>query len=188
MLTVITGLDGSGTSTIAEKLHKMDENSILVKTPSLEYSSRDLIDKDVRKCSQMAHYLYYLSSVVYMSDYIKNNFDYKNNNVYCVRYLIDTVVSHRVAGLNVNLDYNIMGHEILKPDLTIFVSVEEELRQSRITERGKSILDKVLDDTDTKNKFLQEFGALLENVIYFNNNETDIDENIRELYFNLSGG
>ena len=105
MFIVVTGLDGSGTSTVAELLHKLDEKSILTRTPSLEYANRDNIDNSVREISQMAHYLYYLSSVVYESDKIKKEGNYKENNVYCVRYLVDTVVSHSVAGLDVKLDY-----------------------------------------------------------------------------------
>lgn len=68
---VVTGLDGSGTSTVAEKLHQMDRGSFLFHTPSSIYSDRENIDNDVRNTSQMAHYLYYLSSVVYLSDYVK---------------------------------------------------------------------------------------------------------------------
>ena len=181
MFIVITGLDGSGTSTVAEKLSKMDKGSILLKTPSKEYSQRSLIDDNVRLVSQEAHYLYYLSSVVYMSDYIKKNFDYKNKNIYCVRYLIDTVVSHRVAGLDVELDYE--KYNILKPDCTIFVELEESIRQKRITKRGKTDTDKVLDDEIKRSEFLKNFSKLLkpEDTIYYNNLE-ELDVGIPKLY------
>ena len=72
MFIVITGLDGTGTSSIAEGLHNIDKNSILVRTPSYEYSDRKLIDEKVREISPMAHCLYYFSSVVFMSDKIQN--------------------------------------------------------------------------------------------------------------------
>lgn len=186
MFIVITGLDGSGTSTVAEALNKLDEGSFLLKTPSSEYASRNLIDKNVRDTSQLAHYLYYLSSVVYMSDYIKKNCDYTKNNVYCVRYLIDTVVSHQVAGLDVKLDYESLN--ILKPDKTIFVGIDENIRQERITKRGKSILDKVLDNSEKRTGFLDGFENLLDptNTIYFNNNsETCFTEQILKLYNKL---
>ena len=75
MFIVITGLDGSGTSTIATKLHNLDKGSILLHTPSTEYKSREVIDTSVYETSTMAHYLYYLSSVAYISDYIKKNID-----------------------------------------------------------------------------------------------------------------
>lgn len=181
MFIVITGLDGSGTTSVAEKLHAMDVGSILLKTPSKEYV-RDLIDINVRECSQMAHYLFYLSSVVYMSDYIKSNFDYINNNVYCVRYLIDTVVSHRVAGLDVPLEYENEMYSILKPDLTIWVGIDENVRQNRITKRGKSILDKVLDNSNIRDSFLQEFAKLLDNAKKIDNTSNNLDFKINKLF------
>lgn len=180
MFIVITGLDGSGTSTIAKKLHEVDEGSYLFHTPSEIYADREEIDLKVRKISQMAHYLYYLSSVSYMSDYIKKNIDYKNNNIYCVRYLIDTVVSHRVAGLDVDLDYE--KYNILKPDMTIFVSLDETIRQERISKRGKSLLDKILDTDTVRNAFLREFSNLAQESIVFDNGTENVEERLLHLY------
>lgn len=143
MFIVVTGLDGSGTSTIAKGLHNIDTGSKLFRTPSSEYSDRNKMDEIVRADSSVAHMLYYLSSTVYVSDYIKKHCDYKNNNIYVVRYLIDTVVSNRVAGVDIDLDYNIYGNELLVPDLTLFVYTNEEKREKRITLRGKNSLDYV---------------------------------------------
>ena len=181
MFIVITGLDGSGTSTVAKYLHKLDEGSIIVRTPSIEYSNRDYIDNDVRKTSQLAHYFFYLSSVVYISDKIRRDFDYKNKNVYCVRYLIDTVVSHNVAGLKVGLDYEKYG--ILKPDLTIFIKLDENTRQKRIKERGESQLDKLLNEQERRNAFYQNFSKFLDqdSTIYFDNESLDIENNVEKL-------
>lgn len=182
MFIVITGLDGSGTSTVANELNKIDNESVLLKTPSIEFSERDRIDTEVRETSQMAHYLFYLSSVIYMSDKIKKSYDYKNKNVYCVRYLIDTIVSHQVAGLDVDLDYSSYG--ILKPDLTIFVSLDENVREQRISERGKSTLDRLLDDSKIRDSFLERFNDLLdkERTIFFDNIDKNIESNIMKLY------
>ena len=155
MFIVITGLDGSGTSTLANQLSKIDTGSSVFRTPSDDYSQRDLIDKNVREFSQTAHYLYYLSSVVYISDIIRKFYNYKDNNIYCVRYLIDTVVSHQVAGLDVDMDYS--TYNILEPDLTIFVQLEESIRNQRISARGKGVLDKLLDDAERREKFLEGF-------------------------------
>ena len=184
MFIAITGLDGSGTSTIANGLNKIDNGSSLFKTPGKEFSDRDKIDDVIRKDSKVAHMLYYLSSTVYASDYIKNHCDYINNNVYVVRYLIDTVVSNRVAGIPLDLDYNIYGNNLLIPDLTLFIGLKEEERQYRISNRGKSTLDEVLDDDDTRNKFLIEFDKLLipEKTIYVNNNGNDINQIISDTY------
>lgn len=182
MFIVITGLDGSGTSTVAENLHKMDEGSLLVRTPSIEYANREYIDSEVRQTSQIAHYLYYLSSVVYMSEKIKREFDYKNQNVYCVRYLIDTVVSHNSAGLDVELEYEKYG--ILKPDLTIFIKLNEETRQKRIKERGESQLDKLLNDPERRNSFYYNFSKFLDtsSTVYFDNGKSDVESNVAKLF------
>lgn len=181
MFIVITGLDGSGTSTIAKKLHEIDSESYLFHTPGEIFTDRKVIDKEIREVSQNAHYLYYLSSVVYLSDYIKKYIDYKNYNVYCVRYLIDTVVSHRVAGLDVALEYE--RYNILKPDLTVFVTLSEETRQKRITNRGKSFLDCVLDEEKTRKAFLNEFAKqMTKNSIMFDNGADKIDDKLWELY------
>ncbi len=183
MFIVITGLDGSGTSSIGKSLHKLDEGSYLFKTPSEEYCYREIIDTKVRKESSVAHMLYYLSSTVYMSDYIKNNCDIKNKNVYLVRYLIDTVVSNRVAGIDIDLNYNIYNHQLLVPDLTLFVNIDEELRQERITRRGKSSLDKVLDDEEKRIKFYEEFKKNLpENTIFVNNNSQEVNITANKVY------
>lgn len=184
MFIVITGLDGSGTSTVAKLLNKIDNNSILLRTPSVEYSNREIIDSTVREISQKAHYLYYLSSVLYISDKVKKENVYKEKNVYCVRYLIDTVVSHRVAGLDVKLDYE--TYDILKPDITILVKSNEVLRQNRISERGKSILDKVLDNDKKREEFNKNFNYLLSleenSTIIFYNNDSDVKNNVNNLF------
>lgn len=184
MFIVFTGLDGTGTSTIAEKLAAKDKGSILLKTPSAEYMDRTVIDSEVRKYSPIGHMLYYLSSTVYMSDYIKANFDYKTKNVYCVRYLIDTYVSNKVAGIPIKFDYNVFGNDILKPDLTVFVKVKEEIRETRITKRGKSKLDKVLDDKSTRDSFLALFNETLDSdkTYYLDNSGNNIDETVDKLY------
>lgn len=183
MFIVITGLDGSGTSSIGKSLHELDKGSYLFKTPSEEYYNREIIDTKVRKESTLAHMLYYLSSTVYMSDYIKNNCDIKNKNVYLVRYLIDTVVSNRVAGIDIDLNYNIYNHQLLVPDLTLFVNIDEELRQERITRRGKSSLDKVLDDEEKRRQFYEEFKKNLpENTIFVNNNSQEINITANKVY------
>lgn len=184
MFIVITGLDGSGTSSIAEGLHNLDENSYLFKTPSIEFRDRDSIDRLVREVSPTAHMLYYLSSTVYMSDYIKKNCDYINNNIYVVRYLIDTVVSNRVAGIPLELNYNLYGNQLLVPDLTLFVQLNEQERQFRITNRGKSDLDKVLDDDLKRAMFLKEFNAHLDkaSTIYVDNNTIDLNQTVAKTY------
>lgn len=167
-LIIITGLDGSGTSSLAEQLSHKDQGSHLMRTPGFPFDKcRELIDEQVRCESQAAHYLFYLSSVVFASTQIEALL--KTGNVYCVRYLIDTVVSHRVAGLNVDLNYEGDFYSIHRPDLTLFLNINEEIRQNRITSRGKGLLDKILDDDLIRQNFLEEFNRFSDQFIVVDN-------------------
>lgn len=159
-------------------LASRDPCSHLFKTPFGPYDLiRDQFDREVRTESQAAHYFFYLSNVIFASKKIEKLL--KNGNVYCSRYLIDTVVSHRAAGLNVDLEYENSLYSIRKPDLTIFMNLDEDSRQKRITLRGKSQLDKVLDDDETRDRFLQEFNRLSEHFVVIDNDESGIDGAVR---------
>ena len=175
---VITGLDGSGTSSLAEQLCKHDPRGVVFKTPDGPFGeARLLFDSEVRERSQSAHYLFYLASVAYASERIKEQL--KTHNVYCVRYLIDTVVSHRVAGMNVDLKYQGMGYDIQKPDATLFINIDESVRQRRITVRGKSDLDKVLDNHDTRGRFLTEFQRFADHYHVVDNSTNDLQDAVQ---------
>ena len=184
-LIVITGLDGSGTSSLAEQLCKRDPHGMLFKTPDGPFGeARELFDSEVRERSQSAHYLFYLASVAYASERIKEQL--KTHNVYCVRYLIDTVVSHRVAGMNVELAYQGMGYDIHKPDATLFINIDESVRQDRITVRGKSALDMVLDNNDTRDRFLAEFQRFSDQYHVIDNSTNDLQDAVQHAAAHLS--
>lgn len=181
---VITGLDGSGTSSLAGQLCNRDPRGLLFNTPDGHFGkTRELFDNDVRECSQSAHYLFYLASVAYASARIKEQL--KTHNVYCVRYLIDTVVSHRVAGMNVELAYQGMGYDIHKPDATLFINIDESVRQDRIAVRGKSELDKVLDNHDTRGRFLAEFERFADQYHVIDNSTNDLQDAVRNAVAHL---
>lgn len=178
-LIVITGLDGSGTTSLAEALSARDPGSVVFKTPSSPYDAmRKAIDEQVREESQAAHYLFYLSSVVYASTQIEILL--KTGNVYCVRYLIDTVVSHRAAGLNVELVYANDLYKIKAPDLTILLQLDESIRQSRITVRGKGVLDKLLDDETLRSRFNKEFQRYQDQYEIVKNNSENIGQAVED--------
>lgn len=177
-LIVITGLDGSGTTSLAEALSTLDPGSSVFKTPSPPYDDmRNVIDQQVREESQAAHYLFYLSSLVFASTQIEKLLE--KGNVYCVRYLIDTVVSHRAAGLDVELEYSNKLYSIRKPDLTIMLKVDESLRQDRITRRGKGHLDKLLDDDTLRARFIFEFSRFDEDLRVVMNEGNNIDAAVK---------
>ncbi|BDA61692.1 dTMP kinase [Shewanella xiamenensis] len=171
---VITGLDGSGTSSIGQKLAEMDENGYYLQTPEGVFSEyREQFTQALRDSDPEAHYLYYLASVVKASNEIKKKL--KSHNVYCVRFLIDTVVSHRAMGVDVDLVYDLGFANIVKPDLILYVDVNENIRQQRITERGKSILDKKLDDKEFRDRFQAEFSRFVSQISIIDNS-TSLEE------------
>lgn len=181
-LVVLTGLDGSGTSSIARYLHASEPGSkILEGLPAPFTLFRDSIDRSVRAASPAAHYLFYLSAMIYASTLVEEMMLNCNGNIYCVRYLIDTVVSHRVAGLPVTLEYETELYRIRKPDLTIFLSVNESIRQSRLKARGKSYLDKVLDDDNIRDRFLKEFDKFSDQFVVVDNSERFLEEVVTEI-------
>lgn len=173
---VITGLDGSGTSSLAAALCERDPHGVLVRTPSGPFEEgRNLFDTDkVRTVSHSAHYLFYLASVVYASVTI-NKLLATHHNVYCVRYLIDTVVSHRANGVNAELEYETKEYSIRKPDVTLFLDIDEHIRQDRITFRGKSDLDKVLDKDSMRGRFIAEFNRY-SHIFHKLNNSQSLEE------------
>lgn len=186
-LIVLTGLDGSGTSSVASELQKLDAKSSLFNGIDHSYSdSREKIDKEVRNTSPSAHYFFYLSANIYTSFLIERAL--KKGNAYCVRYLIDTVVSHRVAGLPVELVYETDFYTIRKPDLIIFLSVKEKLRQKRLERRGRSYLDATLDKKSFRKKFLDEFSRFSDQfttVDVSNKNVSEVAVEVREIMKNL---
>ncbi|WP_447017995.1 dTMP kinase [Shewanella algae] len=170
---VITGLDGSGTSSIGQKLAEMDENGYYLQTPEGVFSEyREQFTQALRDSDPEAHYLYYLASVVKASNEIKKKLE--THNVYCVRFLIDTVVSHRAMGVDVDLVYDLGFVNIVKPDLILYIDVNENIRQLRITERGKSILDKKLDDKEFRDRFQAEFSRFASQLSIIDNS-TSLD-------------
>ena len=177
---VLTGLDGSGTSSVATELHRLDRGSNLLNSIITPYTlSRRQIDEVVQNVSPAAHYLFYLSAVVYASCLVDEALE--KGNVYCVRHLIDTVVSHRVAGLDVGLEYKTSLFRIPKPDFIIFLDVNEELRQERIDKRGKGYLDKKLDDDGFRVHFIIEFLKLSDHFVRIDVGNKSIAEIAQEV-------
>ena len=119
---VLTGLDGCGTTTVAEQLHIEDTSSTLMKSPPYPFSTnRNSIDEKVFNASPEAHYLYYLAANVYLSKLIDEKLAETNGNIYCQRFFIDTVVSHRAKGVKADYEYETAQYIIRKPDYIFFL-------------------------------------------------------------------
>lgn len=165
-LIVLTGLDGCGSTTVAEQLHTEDDGSTLFKSPPFPFSTnRNAIDEKVYHTSPAAHYLYYLSSNVYLTQLINQTMAEKDGHVYCERYFIDTVVSHRAKGVDAQYEHDTALYNIRKPDYIFYLDVEEEERQLRLTARGRGFLDEQLNDESLRQRFIEEFNALEAEII-----------------------
>ncbi len=181
LFIVITGLDGSGISTIAKLLHERDPKSIKLHSISSVLSCREEIDSFIEE-SPWAHYLFYIATLQRLSDVV-SSYIRQGYNVYMERYLIDTVVSHRVYGLEVELVYKTNFYNIIKPDLIFFLNVREEVRQERLSKRpkGKNKFDKKLDNELFRQRILKEFMRYRDHFIMIDNNYSP-EQTLKKIY------
>ena len=179
---VITGLDGSGTSTVAEQLHGEDRGSCLMKSPPFPFAAnRNVIDEKLYHSSPASHYLYYLSSNIYLSQLVTEKLAQDDANIYCVRYFIDTVVTHRAKGLDVTYEHETALYSIRKPDHIFYLDVEESERQLRLNERGRGFLDDQLNDEELRTRFLNEFAALEAEFTRIQTTNRSLEDIIKEI-------
>jgi thymidylate kinase len=158
-LVVITGLDGVGKNFVAKQLQAADPGSILVETPGTPFATiRGHIDEIAAEVPA-AHYAFYLGSVIHMSHLIERELE--RGNVYCVRYLIDTVAYHRALGLAVGLSYVTDWYRVRRPDWTFLLRADEDTRRQRISSRGKvTVGDRLVSEVAVRAAIEREYDAL----------------------------
>jgi len=178
---VLTGLDGSGKDFVAENLKNVDPTASLISTPTPPFQPSRLAVDGFALVIPAAHYYFYLASIIHASTLIVESL--KHGNVYCGRYLIDTVVYHRAMGLAVNLEYDTPIYHIRKPDLTVFLEISDErIRQERIEKRGKrSIGDTYVDKKQFRNSLIKEYEKLSEHFVIVNNTNRKIQDVVDEI-------
>jgi len=180
-LIVVTGIDGSGKDFVAEHLHLSEPKSTLLTSPSEPFLlSRLGVDSFALKIPA-AHYFFYLAGNIhtsYMAEKALNK-----GHVFCVRYLIDTVVYHRAMGLDVKLEYETALYKIRKPDLVIFLYVDNEsVRQSRLSTRGKiTIGDEIVNNSLFRESLIKEYLSFADEMIIVNNTDKGITDVIAEI-------
>jgi thymidylate kinase len=159
-LIVITGLDGTGTSTAGELLAAR-LGARLIHTPAEPFRQvRGPIDLGPRDESPAAHFLFYLAALVH-ADVTLIRPALEGGDVVCVRHLVDTVVSHRAAGLGVELDYETPLFALRRPDRIFQLAVDEPVRRQRIAGRERyDRLDRALEDESLRRRFLDEYARL----------------------------
>jgi len=180
-LVVVTGIDGSGKDYVAQYLHAQDHPSSLISTPTAPFLCARLDIDAFALTLPAAHYFFYLASVIHASSIIEQRLI--EGNVYCVRYLIDTVAYHRAMGLPIIIEYETPLYRIRQPDLTVFLNVTDEgIRQERLKTRGKiTVGDHIVNEEGFRNSLLQEYQRLSEHFVVIDNTHRDIGEVAEEI-------
>lgn len=99
-------------------------------------------------------------------------------NVYCVRYLLDTVVYHRAMGLPIDLEYETPLYRIRRPDLTFLLTIfDERIRQRRLHDRHCITPgDLIVNDRSLREAILAEYARFADQLIPIDNSQRDVDD------------
>lgn len=146
-LIVFEGIDGVGKTTLSKKVAQtLNEMGI----PCIRFE--DVEDKEggfnllkpwiKENASNSTSFHFYLASALHKSSLIREWLD--TTSVVCDRYVYSTIADHRFKGEQVKNAF--LNTRFLWPDHLFLVTLPEELRQKRISER--STITK--EDTDQK--------------------------------------
>lgn len=185
---VIEGIDGSGKTTLAKNLFNFYKNnnvsSIYTREPfasSLNLEFRNLFEEYHKKITEKNYFFEYLLFAAERSIHIQKIIKpalLENKLIICDRFLDSSIIYQGLLG-SVDLEfinnvYNKTSFNI-KPDLTIYCNVDENIALSRIKNRGIDTLDNVILDKISNLKkvyddFYKEEKFNNKNVIFLNMN------------------
>lgn len=151
MFIVTEGLDGSGKSTIAQIL-AIELDGIYYKTPMGYYQKiRSEVDNNR---DFIEHFLFYLASVRYASQQIKELL--KTKIVICDRYIFSTLAYHNSLGVKIKIDVEKL--ELAIPDYTFYLQVSADNQLKRIKNRNNTTFaDDWIIKQKIHNRLNQEF-------------------------------
>ena len=139
MFIVIEGLDGAGKSTIARELAEVISAELL-STPGVKFNNiRSEID-EIYKDNHQARQLFYMSTVVSMSEQVRELIS-QGKNVIVDRYWISTQVYHQWKSENKHFELTEVEKHILRPDVTLFLDLSFEQRKKRLMSRKNITLE-----------------------------------------------
>tara|TARA_B100000809_G_C15013904_1_gene485968 strand:+ start:243 stop:842 length:600 start_codon:yes stop_codon:yes gene_type:complete len=151
MFIVIEGLDGVGKSTITKVLAK-EIDAVMLATPGDKFNSMRSELELIYKDNHQARQLFYMSTVVSISEQVRDLIS-KGKNVIVDRYWLSTQVYHQWKSENHHFELLDVEKSVLRPDITLYLQLPLEQRKKRLLSRnGNTAEDNhtIIDTTDTE--------------------------------------
>jgi len=161
MFIVIEGLDGAGKSTIAKELAEVIGAEVL-STPGAKFSKIRAEIDEIYKHNHQARQLFYMSTVVSISEQVKELMS-QGKNVIVDRYWISTQVYHQWKSDNNHFELTEVEKQILRPDVTLFLDSPFEQRRKRLISRKNITLEDNLTLTKSADKKLNNLYSKIGN-------------------------
>lgn len=137
IFVVFEGVDGAGKSEVS-KLVAEKLSAIHLESPTTPFSSiRNHVDK---KLSDKGRFYFYMASNFDLSEKILITL--RSKSIICARYFHSTVIGY-ASRQNIDIEsvynsINVTKEDLINPDLTIFLNVNEDTQRRRINSRGLS--------------------------------------------------
>lgn len=183
---VIEGVDGSGKTSVGERLAKKIDGAYFATPPEGYEDIRDYINE---AASPEARFLYYLSSVIDVSDKIKKSKE--NKTSVCVRYVWSTLVYHAVLEetdlIEVKQMVKPFESYIVRPtkNVLLTVSKEEQIRRLNYRNGGNhTVSDKLSIEDESFRRSIEEAYTKLteeESWIKIDTTNKSIDQVVDEI-------
>ncbi|MFO8074023.1 MAG: deoxynucleoside kinase [Polyangia bacterium] len=156
MFIVIEGLDGTGKTTLGEKLASQLDAKYL-KTPPDEIADIRNRLEDVLGSDPVSRQLFYASCVAAISSRVKEIVA-SGSDVVVDRYWMTTCVYAPLYGEPVDLRN--LEMRLVVPDVTFFLDVDEQERVRRLTVRGRTSAD--LDSVSYHGRLREDYLLTLD--------------------------
>ena len=134
---VLEGLDGVGKSTLAKKLAEQLDAQFM-STPGERFKCIRSMIMDAFGEDQLAKALFYAATVSSEGRKARSIVE-QGRSVVMDRYWVSTVAYAKARGVSANLDA--LGSDLIPPDITVLITLDENTRLERLHQRGMTAED-----------------------------------------------